>query len=539
MGYNWNGPLDALAESILSHISERFANYTAPLLISPPYEGIKSSLPHRPLSKQRVLPGVSVAIYMRDGEPEGDGGKLEDVDEWQLYASAGYASSELESEEIESEEGSSEEIWFDGDDLEFEGSTVNWDSPPCPAPLGIAHVIKIGVCDHCLARVSGFHSKGSGPDPGSSIREEAFLRDSELESKIFQDYCPLCENLFDDIENIVDRVFETLSNTEFSTMQFGIHLPKDLVQEEDRIRSKYGAPGSYHLKGAIVESIHERIRSLDKKVDFVKEKPDVMVLVDGLTLRVDVDVRPIFLYGRYRKISRGIPQTRWPCRACRGRAQGCESCDETGLQYTDSVQDLIGEPIRDALDAEDTSFHGMGREDIDVRCLGSGRPFVLEVKKPSKRTLPVEDLVELVKGHAREKVEVDSFTWCTRKKVNEVKQSRSEKTYTIRFRAEGSLDNETAEKSILSLDGQVIDQETPQRVSHRRAAKIRRRKITSIDKVSFEGDDEIEITLRCEAGTYIKELVHSDEGRTTPSVQSVLGTDCEVIWLDVLEIHSE
>ena len=51
--------------------------------------------------------------------------------------------------------------------------------------------------------------------------------------------------------------------------------------------------------------------------------------------------------------------------------------------------------------------------------------------------------------------------------------------------------------------------------------------------------DEVELTLRCEAGTYVKELVHSDEGRTTPSVQSVLGTDCEVIWLDVLEIHSE
>ena len=135
-------------------------------------------------------------------------------------------------------------------------------------------------------------------------------------------------------------------------------------------------------------------------------------------------------------------------------------------------------------------------------------------------------------------VEVDSLSWCTRKKVNEVKQSRSEKTYTIRFRAEGPIDNEAAEESILSLDGQVIDQETPQRVSHRRAAKTRRRKITSIDKVSFEGD-EIEITLRCEAGTYVKELVHSDEGRTTPSVQSVLGTDCEVIWLDVLEIHSE
>ena len=507
-------------------------------MLSPQYEGIKSSLTCRNLSKQRVLPGVSVAIYMRDREPEGAGDKLEEEDEWQLYASAGYASSELESEEAEPAEEGSEEAWFDGDDLEFEGSTVNWDSPPCPAPLGIAHVIKIGVCDHCLARISGFHSRGTGHDSGSSIREEAFLRDAELESKIIQDYCPLCENLFDDIENIVDRVFETLSDTEFSTMQFGIHLPKDLVQEEDRIRSKYGAPGSYHLKGAIVESIHARIRSLNKEVDFVKEKPDVMVLVDGLTLRVDVDVRPIFLYGRYRKVSRGIPQTRWPCRACRGRATGCESCEETGLQYTDSVQDLIGEPIREALGAEDTSFHGMGREDIDVRCLGSGRPFVLEVKKPTKRKLPADDLVELVKENAPGKVEVDSLTWCTRKKVNEVKQSRSEKTYTIRFRAEGLEDTEAAEQSILSLDGQVIDQETPQRVSHRRAAKTRRRKITSIDEVRFEGD-EAEVTMRCEAGTYVKELVHSDEGRTTPSVQSVLGTDCEVIWLDVLEIHSE
>ncbi len=194
-------------------------------------------------------------------------------------------------------------------------------------------MIKIGVCNHCLARVSGNLIRGDASDAGASIREEAYSRDNELESKIAQDYCPLCENLFDDIENIVDRVLGELSETEFKTMQFGIHLPKDLVQEEDRIRSKYGAQGSYHLKGAIVEAIHARIGELDKKIEFVKEKPDVMVLVDGLTLRVDVDVRPIFLHGRYRKVSRGIPQTRWPCRACRGRKGGCESCEGTGLSY--------------------------------------------------------------------------------------------------------------------------------------------------------------------------------------------------------------
>jgi len=296
------------------------------------------------------LPGLFGGDNMEDREPEDSGTKLDEEDEWQLYASAGYASSESENENEDTQaELEQEEIWFDGDDFDFEGSTVNWDSPPCPAPLGIAHVIKIGVCNHCLARVSGRLIRGDSSEAGASIREEAYSRDNELESKIAQDYCPLCENLFDDIENIVDRVLGELSETEFRTMQFGIHLPKDLVQEEDRIRSKYGAQGSYHLKGAIVEAIHARIEELDKTIEFVKEKPDVMVLVDGLTLRVDVDVRPIFLHGRYRKVSRGIPQTRWPCRACRGRKGGCESCEGTGLQYVDSVQDLIGEPIREAV----------------------------------------------------------------------------------------------------------------------------------------------------------------------------------------------
>ena len=37
------------------------------------------------------------------------------------------------------------------------------------------------------------------------------------------------------------------------------------------------------------------------------------------------------------------------------------------------------------LGAEDDAFHGMGREDIDVRCLGRGRPFVVELKSPMRR----------------------------------------------------------------------------------------------------------------------------------------------------------
>jgi tRNA pseudouridine synthase 10 len=84
----------------------------------------------------------------------------------------------------------------------------------------------------------------------------------------------------------------------------------------------------------------------------------------------------------------------------------------------------------------------------------------------------------------------------------------------------------------------VLEQQTPQRVAHRRADKVRQRKVVSIENIQTT-DDGVQFDVRCESGTYVKELVHSDEGRTTPSVAALLEADCEVIWLDVKDIHAD
>ena len=460
-------------------------------------------------------------------------------DSWALYADASYGNSVVESEETIDSNLEKEEEWFDGDDFEFEGSTINWDAPPCPAPLGIEHIIRIGCCDFCIDRLAGRRTNSKGKEGGKEIREEAFQNNPELQSSLKNELCPMCEDLFDDVDNIVTRIIEKIGQVEHSTIQLGIHLPKDLVDEEDKIRTRHGSPGSAPLKSSFVRAIQEKLSIIVKDVSFVKERPDLMILVDGLTLKVDVDVRPVFLYGRYRKLIRELPQTRWPCRACRGRSGGCESCNNTGLQYLESVQDLIGEPIRLSLAAEDTSFHGMGREDIDVRCLGQGRPFVIEIKKPGTRMVDLEEIQNIVNQNAKEKVEINSLRWSNRSEVVKVKESRSEKSYTIRFRVEDIPDQETVIASISTLSGVTLAQETPQRVSHRRAAKTRKRQIIQLSDIVVEGD-EVQFFVRCEAGTYVKELVHSDEGRTVPSVSSVLGDkECTVIWLDVEDIHYE
>ena len=40
------------------------------------------------------------------------------------------------------------------------------------------------------------------------------------------------------------------------------------------------------------------------------------------------------------------------------------------------------------------------------------------------------------------------------------------------------------------------------------------------------------------AGTYVKEFVHGDRGRTRPNVGLVLGCDADILQLDVVELLS-
>ena len=44
-----------------------------------------------------------------------------------------------------------------------------------------------------------------------------------------------------------------------------------------------------------------------------------------------------------------------------------------------SIEEIVGEAVRIALRAKECRMHPCGREDIDVRVLGNGRPFALEV----------------------------------------------------------------------------------------------------------------------------------------------------------------
>ena len=80
------------------------------------------------------------------------------------------------------------------------------------------------------------------------------------------------------------------------------------------------------------------------------------------------DELPRFLWGRYVKLCNDMPQSPWLIGDVR--------------KGKSSVHEVIANGIARAgvaARAESVKFHAAGREDIDVRMLGNGRPFMLDL----------------------------------------------------------------------------------------------------------------------------------------------------------------
>lgn len=574
-----------------------------------------------------------------------------DDEDWMKYANAGFGETDYslwDEQPAEEETTTEEEPDFDLNSAPNQLGTHMEEIPRAPSPAGHKHLVRIGTCDPCLGRLGGKKRyEQTIAESGAEIRSSVVRRDSHLETARTEiPLCPFCENLYEEANLLADIIHDAIQPYQATRLQLGARIPKDQIEGEEELRKRLGAGGSDALKSGLVTEIARNLNDRMEGKKLVNDKPQILALIDVLTLTVELDIRAHYLYGRYQKLERGIPQTRWPCRACKGR--GCEKCDGTGLQYKKSVQDLIGNPLLGLFEAKEHAFHGMGREDIDVRCMGQGRPFVIEMKEPKTRTVDLQAAMAAINEAAEGSINITGLRDSNRSEVVRVKDTPAEKSYTIRFRVmplseaehavltapvdlthvdvqdrgskgrknpkrrnrrgdrkndhkkplpavievvEGPTEDELKalkkpelvekaismglaksgtkgdlierimsagppapvtfdlptkeliEETITKLAGVKLAQRTPERVAHRRADLIRRRTVfeTSepVIEVMDDGVMEVEFTLRCESGTYVKETVHGDGGRTQPSLSSLIKAKCDVLWLDVGDIHAD
>ncbi len=388
-------------------------------------------------------------------------------------------------------------------------------------------------CDHCLGRFFGKRSHGLTDDERGRSLKIALALTENLPYTKFSGLCWVCGNFFDKVPEWADRVISSLAGIEFSTFLIGCRVPPLIAENEEMVWSDLSLAEPEPFKSEVNREVGKAVSArIGKTVDF--KKPDVVVILDLSAGSTEVQINSVFFYGRYKKFERGIPQTHWDCRACKGA--GCEKCNFTGAQYLDSVEELIGRPVITAFDAKGAVLHGAGREDIDARMIGTGRPFILEVVEPRKRSLDLAELEKEINRTAEGRVSVSIKRWSDRTEVETLKSNKAHKKYRILVEVDGALSADMFANALKTLQGATIHQRTPERVAHRRADKIRERIVLDIEYAG-EQDGKFVVEVLGEAGLYIKELVSGDGGRTHPSLAEILNRSAHVFSLDVVQVE--
>jgi tRNA pseudouridine synthase 10 len=348
--------------------------------------------------------------------------------------------------------------------------------------------------------------------------------------------CFLCEDKFKILDEVAEKALRELDGYEYGSFLVGIELPVAVEEREDEFRAELGVCYGENMRNEFGRAIGKKIAEYSgKTVDY--RKPDVVLLINPFTEKIRLQPNPLYIAGRYKKLVRGIPQSKWFCSNCHGK--GCEKCNWTGKMYPESVEEIIAKPFLDATGGTKASFHASGREDIDARMLGKGRPFIIQITKPKKRFLDLKKMEDIVNSYAKGKVEVSHLRFADKAAVRKLKRAESsQKEYHVIIEFENEVSIEDLRLLEEKLANVIVKQRTPLRVLHRRADLTREKYIYEV-KVKKLSPKKVEMKIRCQGGLYVKELVTGDGGRTIPNVSEILKNKAKPLKLDVLDVIME
>ncbi|KAJ1854159.1 putative tRNA pseudouridine synthase Pus10 [Coemansia sp. RSA 1822] len=246
-----------------------------------------------------------------------------------------------------------------------------------------------------------------------------------------------------------------------------------------------------------------------------------------ITTRANISVSTkrasIFVGGRYLKLERNISQTPFIVE---------------GRRVTEhSVSEIIGAPLQQLTKCDSYNMVGSGREDADVRMLGDGRPFYIECINPRRICTLDADICEIERtlSTTNSPVQARRLQVIRAQDTAIIKEGEENKTKhycALVWFAHELSQEKLAEINELGKHEIVLEQKTPVRVLHRRAPLTRPRKLLALAIEHIEGCF-YRVRIESEAGTYIKEFVHGDLGRTVPSLAGLADTPADIFELDV------
>jgi len=402
-----------------------------------------------------------------------------------------------------------------------------------------AKILEKYLCNKCLGRtVSGLLSGLTDEERGKILRgiialsiDGKSIDYSKIDPSNFYEYkfrlnkefsdtikkpskCWICNDILKNLDFFAKKAIKKLKGIEFNSFLVGSKVPTDILTREEKIWEITSIENVESIKSEINRELGKKLGFLlNKPTDF--KNPDVIVLADLIKKDVEIQINSLYILGYYKKLVRGIPQCKWG----------------TPGKYKTSIQEIVAEPIMRITKGKNNAFHGMGREDVDARCL-DWRPFIIEMIQPKIRNFNLKDMERQI--NKSKKVKVKLIKLSNKFTVRRIKSESKDKTYKIIVKFDKPVEKRELKK-LKQLVG-VISQRTPVRVAHRRADLIRKRAVKQLNYKQIN-KKKIELKIKASSGLYVKELVTGDEGRTKPSVAEILNVKAIPKDLDVIHIE--
>lgn len=275
---------------------------------------------------------------------------------------------------------------------------------------------------------------------------------------------------------------------------------------------------SEHSRGTI-----EKLLSTVTNEDILScvEWPLSVPTTSAIYQKLECSRKSVFVAGRYNKYSRNLSQTPW-------------LIDGEKLMET-SVKEIICDHLIPHFQADDVKFSASGREDVDVRTLGKGRPFVLEFIN-ARKVMFDENAMKTFQtniNNSTKDIAVRDLQIVPKEDVSNLKAGEEEKkkVYSALCFSKQPLNLSLLDELQQKRD-LVLAQKTPVRVLHRRPIAVRERVVHEM-KAEAVDERHFRMRLTTQAGTYIKEFVHGDFGRTVPNMTTLLESETDILELDV------
>jgi len=337
--------------------------------------------------------------------------------------------------------------------------------------------------------------------------------------------CAICGGLLDHvIEKAAREGVKLLKAYDIRGFVVGAKVDDKTRRVEEDIKMRYGLAFGEEIKAEIRREVGKLIQAMDKSLYAEFENPEATLLVEFPTGDVAIQVNSLLLAGRYWKKARMISQAYWP--------------SPQGPRYF-SVEEAAWGLLR-VTGGERVVIHAAGREDVDARMLGTGRPLIIEVKAPRRRHLDIPVFERYANMLTKGLVEFEIEGLAKRSDIRLYKEetARFKKTYKALIASlDAPLDEDDVDKLRREFNNRRVIQRTPRRVLHRRADITRVRTVYTTS-CRLLGAHVMECIIDAEGGLYIKELINGDAGRTTPSFSEVIGKSLECAELDVISVET-